>query len=82
MAKLTEKQRETLGAIRDGVVFEINTGYGSWRIFGASPTVVGRLGAMGMAIKSKYDERKYRFDLTDAGRAAISDKGGADGAEG
>lgn len=71
MTRLTALQLETLALIRDGKVTNTNTGYGSWRILGASPNAVGRLRASGLAIEKKVDERTHRFDLTDAGLAAL-----------
>lgn len=81
MAKLTKAQLETLALIRDDKVTNENTGHGSWRTFGASPGVVGRLRSMGLATEAKLDDRNYRFELTDAGRAVLADASGdrADG---
>lgn len=72
MTKLTALQRETLVLIRDGKVHECNTGYGSWRIMGASPGVVGKLRVAGLVIDAKVDDRNKRFDITEAGAAAIA----------
>ncbi|MEH0194596.1 hypothetical protein V7S57_02555 [Caulobacter sp. CCNWLY153] len=66
--KLTPLQRQALALVAAGAVFENNTGYGSWRIMGASPTVVGRLGSMGLVTKARVDDRSYRFELTETGQ--------------
>lgn len=47
--KLTDLQRKTLTLIANGKVENSKGGYGAWRIYGASPTVVGRLISMGLA---------------------------------
>lgn len=65
--RLTEAQAATLELVAAGKVSNINTGHGSWRIWGASPTVVGRLKAMGLTVETRVDERTFRFDLTEAG---------------
>ncbi len=43
---LTPKQREALQAVADGKVCSRNCGTAAFRIFGANPAVVGKLGSM------------------------------------
>lgn len=71
MAGLTGLQTQTLGLVRDGKVIERNCGTSAWRIWGASPQAIGKLGSLGLISKTKVDERSYRFDLTEAGLKAL-----------
>ncbi|SKA20274.1 hypothetical protein [Consotaella salsifontis] len=73
---MTPKQIEALRAVEAGEVYQHNCGSAAWRIFGASPTVVGRLTSMGLVRWTKVIGGKA--ELTDAGRAALG-KGGAEG---
>jgi hypothetical protein len=41
--KLTKAQRDALKLIAAGHVRQVRRGFAAWRIWGASPTVVGRL---------------------------------------
>lgn len=72
--KITALQMETLALIGAGKVNQQNTGYGSWRIFGASPTVVGRIVSMGLAKWGKPDDRHQSIALTEAGDQALKAK--------
>jgi hypothetical protein len=65
--KLTKLQIETLSLISERKVKETNTGYGSWRILGGSPGVVGKLRTMGLARIEHVDERNNVFVLTESG---------------
>jgi hypothetical protein len=68
--KLTKLQIETLSLIGERKVTETNTGYGSWRIFGASPGVVGKLRTMGFTRVERVDDRNNLFVLTETGLQA------------
>lgn len=72
MGTLTKLQTVTLALIKDGKVYEINTGYGSWRIQGAAPSVVGKVRSLGLAEKSFDGDSRYNFRLTEAGHAALA----------
>lgn len=72
MTKLTTAQAETLAKIAAGEVSEVCFGTGAWRIWGAPPTVVGRLiQTLGLAAWGKTDGDRRPCLLTDAGRAAL-----------
>ena len=73
--KLTPLQIETLRLIRDGKVSQQNTGYASWRIFGASPAAVGRVVSLGLAEWGRFADRHRPITLTKAGRDAITTSG-------
>lgn len=68
--KLTPLALETLGLIRDGQVRQINCGTSAWRIFGANPSVVGRLVSRQLAVWGGYGGETITITLTPAGEAA------------
>ena len=68
--KLTDLQRTTLKLIAEGKVEQHNCGTSAWRTWGASPTVVGRLMAMGLAKWPGPSMGGFAV-LTDAGREAV-----------
>jgi hypothetical protein len=72
--KLTTLQRETLGKIAAGEVWNVRFGYGAWRTQGASATVVGRLvQTMRLAHWGPVEgEDRQPCLLTEAGRASLS----------
>lgn len=71
MVKLTEAQWNALRRIAGGKVTQHNTGYGAWRIQGASPTVVGRL----VRTLRLAEWQGVSCVLTEAGRDALAKEG-------
>lgn len=71
---LTALQIETLRLVSRGAVAQRNHGHGAWRIFGANPSVVGRLTSLGFVEWTKTIGGNAR--LTEAGRAALADAEG------
>lgn len=67
MAKLTPLQIATLGLIAEGKVHERNCGTGAWRIWGAGPSVVGRLRALKLAESGRPQDGIIPITLTAAG---------------
>lgn len=70
--KLTTLQIETLQLIEAGKVTQRNAGHGAWRIFGAHPTVVGKLVALKLAAWSTSYEKERSIALTPEGADALS----------
>lgn len=66
---LTPKQRQALQAVADGEVESINCGTAAFRICGANPSVIGRLGTMGLIRWTAL--LGGRAELTEAGRQAV-----------
>ena len=75
--KLTAAQMETLLLIGRGEVYRANHGYAAWRINGASPQVVGRLIAMGLATWGERNDilNQYPCVLSLSGRTALAQGG-------
>lgn len=71
MGKLTKAQIEVLTLVSEGKVHQSKTGYGACRIFGAQPSVVGRLRSMAFIEMPLFKECVAA--LTDAGRQALSE---------
>ena len=72
--KLTANQKLGLQSIAAGQVTLVNTGTAAFRIRGEiSPQVVGRLVAMKLARWPKGYVGNQACEITDAGRAAISE---------
>lgn len=70
--KLTGLQRTTLSDIGHGSVHQRKFGYGAWRIQGASPTVVGRLISLGLAVWCDYSGDRKDCALTDTGKRVLA----------
>ena len=69
----TAKQAEALREIDAGRVTMRNCGTAAFRIFGASPTVVGRCVALKWARWPKGPVGAQTCEITDAGRAALAE---------
>ncbi|WP_139835646.1 hypothetical protein [Thalassospira sp. MCCC 1A01428] len=68
----TQKQLETLKAIRLGAVARINMGYAAFRITGANPSVVGRCVKGGWAKWPEGLTEDQTCELTAEGKAVLS----------
>lgn len=71
-ARITPARLDALKLIKSGAVEQRNCGYGSWRIFGGQPTVVGHLVSMGLAEWGAMVGDRRACSLTDAGAAALA----------
>lgn len=69
---LTTAQIQTLRLIEAGKVRQRNTGHSSWRIFGAHPSVVGRVISMKLAILGDCQGRERPITLTQAGKEVLA----------
>lgn len=69
---LTTAQIQTLRLIDAGKVNQHNTGHGSWRIFGANPSVVGRVISMKLATLDDFQGRERPITLTQAGKEVLA----------
>jgi len=73
---ITPLQIEALRLVADGKVIYVRFGTGAWRVHGANPSVIGRLERnLGLISRGKIiiEARDYyRFELTDAGRRALT----------
>lgn len=71
-AMATKNQIDALKGIGAGSVRMCNCGSAAFRIFGASPSVVGRCVSLGWAKWPKGPTGEQTCELTDAGRAALA----------